>query len=488
MKYILNPIYKLYQDKNRILLLSDADDGGYRTFLHPIYAIILSMFTGETENQKVFKNLADLFNKSPLEMENIVKPLLVNKNIVNLKYDGNIFSFPPLLLIKNTHNTIRKDLNPEVYKIAPPYDFKTKRFNFPKHAMLIINTKCYTDCIYCYANKEYEYKPLSTYRILELIKEAKNIGINNFDLSGGEILLHKDYDLIITELFKQGYNPFISTKVPIGLDKINKLWEIGLRQIQISLESINPIIQKFNLNVKEDYVPKIIKTIRLLDEKGFDIIIKSTCTKETCTKENIEILVKFLNTVKHLTKYTFTPLGYSHFKSIDWYNENKPSIKTVNEIYDIIKINKRPGYEIQWDVDSIHYYEEYRNIDSFKNRSICTGNLSGFIILPDGKVTICEELYWNENFILGDLNKQSILEVWNSPKAINLWKLSQENFPDNSACKQCEDFDHCRHNRGVCWKEVIAFYGNNNWLHPDPRCPKAPELDTKNKKLMYEKF
>ena len=27
-------------------------------------------------------------------------------------------------------------------------------------------------------------------------------------------------------------------------------------------------------------------------------------------------------------------------------------------------------------------------------------------ILPDGKVTICEELYWNEHFIIGDVTKQ----------------------------------------------------------------------------------
>ncbi len=353
--------------------------------------------------------------------------------------------------------------------------------------MLIINTKCYTDCAYCYADKEHKYETLPTKRIIEIIKEAKSIGINSFDLSGGEVLLHKDYDLIISELLKQGYKPFISTKVPIESEKIDKLWEIGLRQIQISLESLNPFIQKNNLKVKEDYVPKIIKTIQKLDEKGFEIIIKSTCTKETCTKENIEKLIEFINSLHHIVKYTFTPLGYSHYKSLDWYNENKPNISMINGIYEVIKQNKRKGYELEWDVDSIHYYEEYRNKESFDSRSICTGNLSGFVILPDGKVTICEELYWNKNFIIGDLSKQSILEVWNSPNAKNLWKLQQDNFPEDSACKYCDEFEHCRYIRGVCWKEVIAFYGNKNWLYPDPRCPKAPELNSTNKKLMYEK-
>ncbi len=487
MKYILNPIYKLYLDKNRVLLLADADDGGYRCFIHPVYAIILSQFTGEFEIQTVYQQLADIFNKTSVEMEKIVKPFLQNKDVISFKYDGYVFSFPPLLLIKNKQNTIRKDLNLDSYAIKPPYDFETRRLNYPKHAMLIINTKCYTDCAYCYADKEHKYETLPTKRIIEIIKEAKSIGINSFDLSGGEVLLHKDYDLIISELLKQGYKPFISTKVPIESEKIDKLWEIGLRQIQISLESLNPFIQKNNLKVKEDYVPKIIKTIQKLDEKGFEIIIKSTCTKETCTKENIEKLIEFINSLHHIVKYTFTPLGYSHYKSLDWYNENKPNISMINGIYEVIKQNKRKGYELEWDVDSIHYYEEYRNKESFDSRSICTGNLSGFVILPDGKVTICEELYWNKNFIIGDLSKQSILEVWNSPNAKNLWKLQQDNFPEDSACKYCDEFEHCRYIRGVCWKEVIAFYGNKNWLYPDPRCPKAPELNSTNKKLMYEK-
>lgn len=274
MKYILNPIYKLYLDKNRVLLLADADDGGYRCFIHPVYAIILSQFTGEFEIQTVYQQLADIFNKTSVEMEKIVKPFLQNKDVISFKYDGYVFSFPPLLLIKNKQNTIRKDLNLDSYAIKPPYDFETRRLNYPKHAMLIINTKCYTDCAYCYADKEHKYETLPTKRIIEIIKEAKSIGINSFDLSGGEVLLHKDYDLIISELLKQGYKPFISTKVPIESEKIDKLWEIGLRQIQISLESLNPFIQKNNLKVKEDYVPKIIKTIQKLDEKGFEIIIK----------------------------------------------------------------------------------------------------------------------------------------------------------------------------------------------------------------------
>lgn len=354
--------------------------------------------------------------------------------------------------------------------------------------MLVLNTQCYTDCAYCYADKESKYVPMSTQRIIELIREARELGMISFDLSGGEVLLHKDYDLILKELLDNGFNPFISTKVPISREKIERLWDIGIRQIQISLESINPTLQEENLGVKNDYVSLIKRTIKDLDDKGFDIIIKSTCTKETCTESNLKELIGYIETIKHLSRYTFTPLGYSHYKSLDWYNEHKPSIKLIQEAIEIIKKSKKGRYEIFWDIDSIHYYEEYKNAATFNDRALCTGNVSGFIILPDGKVTICEELYWNKNFILGDLAKQSIMEMWNSDQAYNLWRISQDIVPENSACKTCDTFEQCRYRLGICWKEVIAFYGKDNWLYPDPRCPKAPELNDINKKLMYEKF
>lgn len=132
----------------------------------------------------------------------------------------------------------------------------------------------------------------------------------------------------------------------------------------------------------------------------------------------------------------------------------------------------------------MHYKNEYKNQAEFNGRNLCTGNVTGLIVLPDGKVTICEELYWNENFIIGDLTKNSIEEIWNSPKAKALFNLSRGELPNNSFCNECPDFEKCRHRLGVCWKEVIACYGKENWGYPDPRCPLAPEMDKETKNML----
>ena len=109
----------------------------------------------------------------------------------------------------------------------------------------------------------------------------------------------------------------------------------------------------------------------------------------------------------------------------------------------------------------------------WENRANCTGNRDGFIILPDGRVTPCEELYDHPAFIMGDLKIQSIMEIWNSPNAIAL------NFPDQSLvndgpCQSCQDFIQCNSVKGRCWRDILKAYGLNKSHYPDPRCPLAP--------------
>lgn len=106
----------------------------------------------------------------------------------------------------------------------------------------------------------------------------------------------------------------------------------------------------------------------------------------------------------------------------------------------------------------------------------CSGNLSSIYILPDGKVTICEELYWHPKFILGDINTQSIKEIWNSKKAKDLFYIKQNEFRTDSHCSKCEEFQKCRSYKHICWRDTILSYGRENWDYPDALCPYSPEI------------
>lgn len=107
----------------------------------------------------------------------------------------------------------------------------------------------------------------------------------------------------------------------------------------------------------------------------------------------------------------------------------------------------------------------------FFNRAFCSGLFSSLYILPDGQVTMCEQLYWNKRFIIGNVKSNSILEIWNSKEAKSLYEIKQEDFPEDSLCHSCGKFKECRTFRQVCYRDIIRKYGSQKWYYPDVKCP-----------------
>lgn len=172
--------------------------------------------------------------------------------------------------------------------------------------------------------------------------------------------------------------------------------------------------------------------------------------------------------------------GFSLYKSEEDYFFYRPGLEEIKKIEDYA--NELKGkYADKININFSGYSERGRLINTdqaekkknFISRARCPGNFYSFSILPDGKVTICEELYWHPSFIIGDLTKQSIEEVWNSKRALELYNLTKEMIRDESLCKNCNEFESCHKGPGICWKEVLYAYGFENWDYADPRCPYA---------------
>lgn len=477
-KYIFNKDYKLCDDINRVILVSNQTaESNLQLLVHPMHAIILSVFNGERTLNENADYLSDILSITKEDVIEIITPFIENKAGLKIKYDGVTFTFPQKVLVKtNDEGQTRFDISPNNYMIMPPYDFTTLRANRPRRILFVVNTTCATDCIYCYANKKHKYIPLSTERICSIIDEAKSLGVVSFELSGGEILLHPDWEIILKRIVENDYRPEISTKVAVTEDTIKKLRNIGIDSIQISIDTLDATLLERTLKVKKTYAEDICKTIECFDKYGFNITLKSTLSKYTCNCENVCKLIEFAKGLKNIKRYTCSNVGYSHYKGVRAFREMIPSIAAIDELSDYLyRIADQCTFEVLDDLnaETVHAMNTYK---SFKKRSYCSGNFLSMTIIPDGKVTICEELYWNENLLIGDVSQSTIMEVWNSDKAKSLACIKQHDVPKNSPCSSCKDFEACRHDRGVCWKEVLAVYGEENWLYPDPRCPLAPEM------------
>lgn len=477
-KLILNKNYIIYPDVDRALIASSDgnENENFYSVIHPIHAILFSTFTGEKTILENIKQISDLFSISEVEVKQLISLFVNNAKDIVIEYDGERFIFPKKLLIYSDNQEIRNDLNHSDLNIVGPLDLTRRRLSIPRTILFVINTKCVTDCIYCYADKETEYKALSTQRIIEIIEEAKSLGVRRIDVSGGEIFLHKDWQLIVKKLLDNGYNPDLSTKVPLSVNVIDAFEKVGLNKVQISLDSVNSELLEKTLHVANTYCAKMLESLQYINSKGIEIIIKGTQCRYTCDVENIKEVINFISNLENVKRYVVSIIGYSHYKTLDTFKQLQPSRKQIEDLADFLEDQKsNVNFEIIYD-DNIQCKSELRNYRDFKNRGLCTANVDGFVLLPDGKITICEELYWNEEFIIGDLIQNSIMDVWRSEKAIGMWDIQQSELADGNPCKTCQDFLNCRKGLGVCWKSVIAHYGEENSFFPDPKCPKAPEV------------
>jgi len=440
--------------------------------------MMLSFFNGKKSLEQAIFEISSFFDLPEKNISNLISIYIENKKEVTIEYEGQYFEFPKNVLIENKNGNFC-NYNPEEFIIEGELDLITERLFLPLDLTFMVTNKCITNCVYCYADRKTNYLPLNFEQIIKIIKESKDIKIRNFDLNGGELFLYENWFELLENLTNNGFYPYISTKIPINIDTIKKIKKLGFTTIQFSIDSLNVNVLKKTLGVADNYIIKLKETIINCKKENLKIRINTVITNINSNIEELNKLILFLSKFDNIEHVNITMAGYSIYLGEEKYKNYRANRDDILKIEQFVKKIKYENI-INIDFNGYAQIDEYINDDvlfkreNFSKRAKCTGNIENFYILPDGKVTICEELYWNSNFIIGDLTKQSIMEVWNSSKAMGLFNLSKEMVQDKSKCKICKEFENCHKVPGVCWKLVVEAYGNENWTYPDPRCPYSP--------------
>lgn len=475
--YILNPEYVMRNDKYRILLYSKKSNTYWKCYLHPMQAKILSFFTQGKSLYATVKSLSLYFNKSENDIMRIVEPFIENEKILFTSWNGVKIKFPPKVLIKKT--SVKYDMVDIDDLHCDLIDLKTKRcLAAPLGMTLILTNTCVTNCCYCYADKKkQDYIPLSTNRILEIIEEAYSLKMKSVLLIGGEVFLHKDWYIILDKILKRNMSTIaISTKMPITEDIIFKLKKSNFCDvIQLSIDSLDPVVLKKTLSVKDVYIEKIKKGISLLDKSGIKYQIVTVLTKYNVDYYGILDLYNYIKNLKNIVGWRILPTFKSLYINNNSFDNIKSTREEIEELFEKIKMNIIPYAEFNIILDRGLLDKKFQKCENGCQNF--TGGKCGILqdqitVLPDGKVTLCDQLYWNRNFIIGDLTTESIVDVWTSKRANTHLVNKRENIQKTSSCKTCEFFDTCFSYR--CRVDVVKAYGNENLDFPDPRCVKAP--------------
>lgn len=488
-RYVVNPAYKFKEDYLNVIITNN-NPARYRADLdrkdithsfarriHPDLAFLFSLFDGSKTLDEVAMRSALMDFKNKEAFIESMAPCIGNpEEIIIPTYGDNWMSIPKNFLIPNTMGIVREDL---IGKINIPfirrfYDLSEVRLRVPNKMTLMLNTNCLTDCIYCYADRQRVRHPLSFERVKELLKEAFDLGMPYIDVDGGDFFLYPFWRELLTEMRKYDHIPAISTKYPITKKMVNTLKVLGINRIQLSIDSVDSEEMQQMLSVSKFYTRQVLHGLKLLDKAGFEITVKPVITKHNDSEESLMNTIRVVTSFPNVKRINFSPADFSQFKPLTYYStcDQLTRLKTLVE-----EQNRKCNAELSMSEHWQYQTPEQRKA-SFPNRPMCLGNVHGFFVLPDGKVTICEQMYWHPFFILGDLKEQSIMEMWNSEKALSLWNFSQKEVRRTSPCKRCEEFEDCRRGLGNCWRMAVSAYGPRKYDFPAPNCPKAPPITT----------
>lgn len=481
--YSINDDYFLHHDLFRSFIRGrkfqkNVKNPEWESIIHPYQAAIFSFFTHGKPLGDVIEEISHFVQCDFEESRQMIEPYLNNEETISTAYSGFVFKIPPKFILEGA--SYHKRLSPEDFAYEK-LDFKTKRlFKAPSKITFMATNKCSTKCIYCYADTATKVNQMIPFdKIKEVIKQAFDEEITSIGLIGGEFFLYPHWKELINELEAYNYHEdFFSTKISLNEDDIKFLKSKNIRRLQISLDSCSPDTLKRMVNAPPDYIEKMAKSLELLSSYKIRTKIAVVITKYNSSFEQIDELLDFASKHSCIRSLEFRPAIYSLYReNVNFSTWGVSKSDYENLISHLREIKDKYKFSIACNEEAVNkdYYLTETGSCHFEGAR-CSANSYHMFILPDGKVTICEQLYWNKDFLVGDLNHNTISEIWNSEKSLKLANLTREDYRIESKCRECEVFANCHTNLNKCWADILKSYGVDNWDYPDPRCKYAPAM------------
>lgn len=281
---------------------------------------------------------------------------------------------------------------------------------FPKLLEIEPSSKCNMNCLFCGRQVMNRPEVLMDYNLYKkIIDECSNydvVGISGFS-GWGEPLLNPRLLDMIEYAHKHNILSHLCTN-GLLLNKVvsNKLLDAGLDKIKISLQGAtaeNYSVMRANPHYQR-IVDNIKKLVELRDKRGDDLFIQVSTSVTDETDEQVQEFTDF-------------------WKS------------TVDNFYcDITTFRRLRG------IERVEEFIENKNLQTERpiRKSRCVDVRTRLVVHADGFVPICCSDCKRE-VLLGDINKQTLKEVWDSPKLNNIRKILANDDGNDKIpfCKPC---------------------------------------------------
>lgn len=286
---------------------------------------------------------------------------------------------------------------------------KTVLKSTPKILNIETTNFCNLNCPICVAKNTREQGFLDLDLLKKFIKENRKVLKNQFIWLhfNGEPLLHPYLPEIIKILKQNRIKTRLSTNSTLLTEDMSfKLMESGLDYIVFSVDSnTKEIYEKIRKGANfEETENNILNFLRIKKEKRFQTKTQIQIIK---MKENKKEIQSFIQ------KWKKTDINYINIKS---FCSRAWRVEEINKFIEISKLQKK-----------------------IKDRPPCFYLWETLIILWNGDVIPCCQNLTGE-LRVGNLNNETLLQIWNNSELVNLRKQQLGNNFSMVPCNQCPDW------------------------------------------------
>lgn len=464
----LNPKWILINDSKKVLLHILSYDQSEYLIMDPATAIVVSLLDGDKTVKELIGDITYIFDLSSNEAKYFLENVLINlnreKEIVTISNEP-IYGTP--------------QYNPLNFMVSPKNFKRNSRPTRPLSLMIFFSNLCQTDCIYCYSDisNMRKLEHLSINQWIPILDQAYDLEIRKIQLCGGDPLGRSDSIKFLVNLLERQFLFTVSTKCYVSLEDAKTLVDSGfnkpingiIRMFQISVDSSDPGVADYMAG-SAGYLKRATESVINLLKADISPKIKAVLTPHNYSQigDLIDTFASLGVKSFQLTNYGRSP--YRHENCLFLTDEMKA--KASDLIQEVIL--EHPELTIEGDATKFEFVPPTRSEEQWKARAGCSGGRTNLGIAPDGKAVLCEQMPFSVPYFVGDLTKQSILDVWNSKEMVEFIYPPKELF-SSTPCSDCPDFQECIYDRGYCFRDSLFAFGRLHY--PPPNCPRAPEID-----------
>ena len=292
-----------------------------------------------------------------------------------------------------------------------------------------ITQACTERCIHCYIP---EYNPLFLpfEKIKEIIDEFRQMGGLELTLSGGECMLHPDFEKIVRYAREKDLIVGILSNLTLCDDKMIKLLAETESTVQVSLYSMDPAIHDSITKRPGSHLATKTAIEKL---RAAHIPCRISCPTMKPNFKGYLDVIEYARSLKMSAQTDFIIMG-----KMDGDCSNLSCRLDLAETRELLKDIIFKSVPMNSEYFNPAKKNDMLSAEEWMANKVCGAVIDSMCIDAEGNYYPCPAF---GSYILGNCYKHSLAEVWyNSPETLKLRNVRGKDFP---RCAHCPDRDYC---------------------------------------------